>query len=75
MSGLAWMEGALCTQVGADEWFPENGGSIKDARKVCFACPVRSECLEYALVTDQRYGVWGGMSERQRRELRHGRAA
>lgn len=62
-----WREDALCAQTDPDAFFPEKGGSTKEARRVCYACPVRSECLEYALAHDERFGVWGGLSERERR--------
>jgi hypothetical protein len=53
--------------------FPEKGGSTASAKKVCFSCEVRQTCLEYALEHDERFGIWGGLSERQRRRLRQSR--
>lgn len=67
---LAWQADALCAQTDPEAFFPEKGGSTRDAKKVCSACTVRSECLEYALKNDERFGIWGGMSERERRRLR-----
>ena len=46
------------------------GGSTRDAKKVCTECEVKVECLEYALANDERFGIWGGLSERERRKLR-----
>jgi WhiB family redox-sensing transcriptional regulator len=46
------------------------GGSTREAKKVCTTCDVRSECLEYALSNDERFGIWGGLSERERRRLK-----
>lgn len=69
-SGWRWQDDALCAQVGDDFWFPDKGGSTREAKGVCGRCPVRAECLEYALANDERFGVWGGMSERERRRLR-----
>jgi WhiB family redox-sensing transcriptional regulator len=69
MRSLAWMDSGLCLQVGADEWFPENGSSTKNAQKICAECPVQRECLEHALATDARYGVFGGVPERKRRGM------
>lgn len=67
---LGWQADALCAQTDPEAFFPEKGGSTRDAKKVCGACNVRSECLEYALENDERFGIWGGMSERERRRLR-----
>ena len=66
----AWMDDALCAQVDTELFFPEQGKSSREARKVCRSCPVKKECLEWSLKTGQRFGVWGGMSERQRRKMR-----
>ena len=65
-----WQERALCAQTDPEAFFPEKGGSTRDAKKVCGACTVRSQCLEYALANDERFGIWGGLSERERRRLR-----
>lgn len=69
-SVLAWQTDALCAQVDPEAFFPEKGGSTRDAKRVCEACDVRAECLEWALENDERYGIWGGLSERERRKLR-----
>lgn len=68
----SWTELALCAEVGDDFWFPEKGGSTAAAKRVCRSCVVRAECLEYALEHDERFGIWGGMSERERRRLKRG---
>lgn len=65
-----WQEDALCAQTSPDEFFPEKGGSTRDAKRICNSCDVRSDCLEYALDNDERFGIWGGMSERERRKLK-----
>jgi WhiB family redox-sensing transcriptional regulator len=71
-----WAGEALCAQIGADLWFSGKGESSEPAKQVCRACPVREECLEYALAAGEwRYGVWGGMSPRERRAERDRRAA
>lgn len=67
---LAWQADALCAQTDPEAFFPEKGGSTRDAKKVCGSCPVKQQCLEYALSNDERFGIWGGMSERERRRLR-----
>lgn len=65
-----WQTDALCAQTDPEAFFPEKGGSTRDAKKVCGACTVRADCLEYALANDERFGIWGGLSERERRRLR-----
>lgn len=64
-----WMDDALCAQADPDSWFPEKGGAVGPAVKICRRCPVAAECLDYALANGERYGVWGGVSERPRRHL------
>jgi WhiB family redox-sensing transcriptional regulator len=64
-----WVTRAVCAQVDPDLWFPEKGGATREAKKVCMSCPVRDECLEYALANEERFGIWGGKSERERRRL------
>jgi len=65
-----WQERALCAQTDPEAFFPEKGGSTREAKKVCLSCEVRAECLEYALANDERFGIWGGLSERERRRLK-----
>jgi WhiB family redox-sensing transcriptional regulator len=71
-----WREQALCAQIGGDVWFPESGGSVREAKAVCNGgggrppCPVRQECLEAALNRNDRYGIYGGLTDRERRALR-----
>lgn len=67
---LAWQERALCAQTDPEAFFPEKGGSTREAKRVCMACEVRAECLEYALANDERFGIWGGLSERERRRVK-----
>lgn len=69
MSGMGWLDDALCRQVDSEAFFPEKGASTRPAKRVCRKCRVRVECLDYALETGQRFGVWGGLSERERRAL------
>jgi WhiB family redox-sensing transcriptional regulator len=65
-----WQEQALCAQTDPEAFFPEKGGSTREAKRICSGCEVRAECLEYALANDERFGIWGGLSERERRRLR-----
>lgn len=69
---LEWQDCAICPQVDPDIWFPEKGGSTREAKKVCQGCEVRIQCLAYALEHDERFGIWGGLSERERRRLQRG---
>ena len=66
----SWQERALCAQTDPEAFFPEKGGSTREAKRICTGCEVRSECLEYALEHDERFGIWGGLSERERRRLK-----
>lgn len=65
-----WADDALCAQTDPERFFPEKGGSTADAKKVCLACDVRDACLQYALDNDERFGIWGGLSERERRKIK-----
>jgi WhiB family transcriptional regulator, redox-sensing transcriptional regulator len=67
---LTWQERALCAQTDPESFFPEKGGSTREAKRVCLVCEVKAECLEYALAHDERFGIWGGLSERERRKLK-----
>lgn len=75
-SDREWMKFAACTSSYADAWFPAKGTSTQGAKRICNGtgsrppCPVRDKCLEYALSHDDRFGVWGGKSERERRYLK-----
>jgi WhiB family redox-sensing transcriptional regulator len=65
-----WMRDGLCAQTDPEEFYPVKGGSTRTAKAVCEVCPVRAECLSYAVEHDERHGIWGGLSERERRPLR-----
>jgi WhiB family redox-sensing transcriptional regulator len=71
----SWRLDALCAETDPEAFFPEKGGSTREAKRVCASCPVRMECLEFALGNDERFGIWGGLSERERRRLRLQRRA
>lgn len=64
-----WMDDALCAEVDPELWFPEKGGAVEPARAICQRCTVAAECLDYALTNNERFGMWGGVSERTRRTL------
>ena len=67
---VSWQHRALCSQTDPEAFFPEKGGSTREAKRICEGCEVRSECLDYALANDERFGIWGGLSERERRKLK-----
>ncbi len=67
---LAWQDQALCAQTDPEAFFPEKGGSTREAKRICVGCEVKQDCLEYALMQDERFGIWGGLSERERRRLK-----
>jgi WhiB family redox-sensing transcriptional regulator len=69
-----WQDYANCLGVDPDLFFPERGASTREAKEVCRGCIVRAQCLEYALVHSEKFGIWGGMSERERRRIRRRRA-
>jgi len=68
-----WRDRALCAQVDPETFFPPKGGSTREAQDICSRCPVKAECLEYALANDERFGVWGGVPESRRRKMRRTR--
>jgi len=68
-----WRVDALCAQTDPDAFFPDKGGSTRDAKAICARCEVREQCLEWALANDVRFGIFGGLSERERRQLKRER--
>jgi WhiB family redox-sensing transcriptional regulator len=77
---LRWRQHAACRSSSPDLFFPVGTvgpalGEIEAAKAVCARCAVQGPCLEFALVTNQEFGVWGGTSEEERRRLRQGRRA
>jgi len=67
-----WMASAVCSQIGGDMWFAEKSewATVVQAKILCRQCPVRTQCLAYAMENNERFGVWGGLSPRQRRRLK-----
>ena len=70
---LAWQARANCMGVDPELFFPERGSSTREAKEVCRGCVVRVECLEFAIANSEKFGIWGGMSERERRRVRRAR--
>jgi WhiB family redox-sensing transcriptional regulator len=69
LSAERWMERAKCRGAAPSEFFPSDGTGVETAQRVCDGCPVRRDCLEYALRHRIEHGVWGGASERERRRI------
>jgi len=67
-----WASDALCAQTDPESFFPDKGGSTREAKKVCAQCFVQAECLDWALTTNEKFGIWGGLSERERRAISAG---
>jgi WhiB family transcriptional regulator, redox-sensing transcriptional regulator len=67
-----WRADALCAETDPELFFPDKGGSTRQAKAVCGRCEVRPECLGEALRNGERFGIWGGVSERERRKLEKG---
>jgi WhiB family redox-sensing transcriptional regulator len=64
-----WMADARCRDMDPDFFFPSDGLGVEAAQRICANCPVKNECLEYALDHRIDHGVWGGASERSRRRI------
>ncbi|MEO6121590.1 MAG: WhiB family transcriptional regulator [Acidimicrobiales bacterium] len=69
-----WKDKANCMGVDPDLFFPERGASTREAKEVCRGCVVQQDCLEFAIANSEKFGIWGGMSERERRRVRRARA-
>ncbi len=69
-----WQRQANCMGVEPDLFFPERGASTREAKEVCRGCVVQEDCLEYALANGEKFGIWGGLSERERRRIRRRRS-
>jgi len=70
MSQVEWMQDALCAQVDNDLFFPQTGQNSSTALSICKKCDVKIECLNYALSFEIITGIWGGTTERQRRQIK-----
>jgi hypothetical protein len=65
-----WHADGLCQQVDPELFYPEKGETAKPAKAVCDRCDVRDKCLQWALDNDEKHGVWGGKTEKERRAMR-----
>jgi len=68
-----WQAQAACAGVDPELFFPDRGMSTREAKAVCACCAVRGDCLEFAMTNHERFGIWGGLSERERRRIRRAR--
>ncbi len=72
-ANMAWKQRGNCLGIDPDLFYPERGVSSANAKKVCKVCEVQLECLNYAIDNGEKFGIWGGMSERERRQVRRER--
>lgn len=73
--GEDWQSLANCQGVDPDLFFPQRGASVREAKAVCSMCKVQEQCLNTAINRGEKFGIWGGASERQRRAIRRQRRA
>jgi WhiB family transcriptional regulator, redox-sensing transcriptional regulator len=69
----SWMEFGTCREHSPNVFFPTDGVGVEVAKRICATCPVREQCLEYAVDNRIEHGVWGGTSERGRRRIAQAR--
>lgn len=67
---MPWKDQAACRGADLALFFPEPGAKYLEAKVVCDRCPVKVECLDYALDNGELFGIWGGSTEKERRRLR-----
>jgi WhiB family redox-sensing transcriptional regulator len=67
---MAWQDFANCRGADPDLFFPERGASTRTAKGICRECSVQEDCLEFAIVSSEKFGIWGALSERERRKIR-----
>jgi hypothetical protein len=69
VAGPEWRMAGLCAQADPDAFFPEDEQWSGEAKRVCARCPVAATCLAYALAADERWGIWGGLTTKERDEV------
>lgn len=69
MKSLAWRAHARCKGIDPEVFYPVSDEDSDEAKSICGECPVRLQCLEYAIVARERDGVWGGATEKERRRI------
>jgi WhiB family redox-sensing transcriptional regulator len=70
-----WTDRAACRGTDTEIFFPANADEEAEALSICATCPVRAQCLDYAVRNRETYGIWGGTTPEQRRRMRRERAA
>jgi WhiB family redox-sensing transcriptional regulator len=70
---VSWQDYAKCVGADPDLFFPDTAIHVGDVRRICATCPVRVQCLEFALEHNERDGIWGGTTPRERRAIRRHR--
>lgn len=65
-----WTRQGLCTQADPEIFFPPKGNPGIRAKQICAGCPVRAECLAYAIEADEEFGIWGGLNRAERLKVR-----
>jgi len=68
--GFAWHDSASCRGADPDLFFPKRGASTRPAKDICLECPVQVKCLDHAVDPGEKFGIWGGTSEKERRKIR-----
>lgn len=68
-----WWEHGECRGLDLSLFFPAQGEDVRPAKAVCATCPVQTYCLEDALANEEKFGIWGGKSEKERRTMRRAR--
>lgn len=73
MTSLKWQDDAECAEIASEFFFPDEdnpiAGNYKVAERICAVCPVKVQCLEYAISNDERFGMWGGLKPKDRSRL------
>ncbi len=69
-----WMAEGNCRTEAPSMFFPSDGVGVEVARRICATCPVKEPCLEFAIETNQKYGIWGGLTDKERASLKRRRA-
>lgn len=72
---MTWRTKAACRNLDVEVFFPDSEADAGPALSVCATCPVRNECLDWAIATRQHDGIWGGTTESERKRIRRRRAA
>jgi WhiB family redox-sensing transcriptional regulator len=66
----SWTRSAACAGTDPELFFPASSRQpATEAKRICAACPVQTECLQYSLANEEEFGVWGGLTEKERRRL------